>query len=183
MTDALAAHYARALADAVFGPNAGLPPEQAIQQLSSLQTLVNDSKQLKWALLSPSVSRARKSAVTGRMADLLGLHRLIRNFFMVLVTHRRTNELGAIRQSFEQIVNERLGFIQADIASAAELDASQREQIERALGLKTGKYIRAHYRVDPALLGGVVARVGSTEYDGTVKGRLESMRHRLAQPS
>jgi F-type H+-transporting ATPase subunit delta len=183
MTDALAAHYARALAEAVFGPNAGLSPQDAVQQLDSLATTLSESKDLKWALLSPSVSRARKNAVTAHIAGLLGLHRLIRNFFMVIVAHRRTNELQAIRQSFELIVDEKLGFIRADIQSATELNPQQREQIERALGTKIGKFIRPQYTVDSSLLGGVVARAGSREYDGTVKGRLEKMRQRLAQPS
>jgi F-type H+-transporting ATPase subunit delta len=183
VVDALASHYARALADAVFAPNSGLSPEDTIQQLRSIASLVLESKELRWALLSPSVTRARKTAITARLAELMGLHRLLRNFLLVVVTHRRTQELDSIRRSFEAIVDERLGFVRADIAAATELTAEQREQIERALGTIIGKFIRPHYTVDPSLLGGVVARVGSKEYDGTLRGRLESLRHRLARPS
>lgn len=180
MTDALSTHYARALADAVFGPNSGLSPQDALAQLAAAEYLVSGSKELHIALLSPAVSKGRKAAVISRLADELGLHRIMRNFLMVVVRHRRTHELSAIRQSFELIVDERLGWIPAGISSAQELSAEQRKEIERALGTKLGKFIRAHYEVDPALLGGVRAHVASREYDASLRGKLESMRRRLA---
>jgi F-type H+-transporting ATPase subunit delta len=179
MTDALSTHYSRALADAVFAPNSGLLPQDALAQLAAAEHLISSSKELQIALLSPAVSKARKAAVVARLADELGLHRLMRNFFMVVVRHRRTRELSAIRQSFELIVDERSGWIPAEIGSARELSAEQRQQIERALGTKLGKFIRAHYEIDPALLGGVRARVASREYDASLRGKLESMRQRL----
>jgi F-type H+-transporting ATPase subunit delta len=182
MTDALSAHYSRALADAVFAPNSGLSPQDALTQLAAAEHLISSSKDLQIALLSPSVSKARKAAVISRLADELGLHRIMRNFFMVVVRHRRTRELSAIRQSFELIVDERSGWIPAEIASATELRTEQREQIERALGMKLGRFVRARYVTDPALLGGVRARVASREYDASLRGKLESMRqHLIAQ--
>jgi F-type H+-transporting ATPase subunit delta len=141
--------------------------------------MLTGSKDLERALLSPAVSKSRKKAVVSRLADDLGLHRLVRNFLLVLVSHRRTFALPAIRQEFQAVVDERLGWIPAEIASAKELSPEQRENIERVLGTKLGKFIRAHYTVDPALLGGVRARVASKEYDATVRGKLESMRQRL----
>jgi F-type H+-transporting ATPase subunit delta len=180
MQGALASHYARALADAVFSPNSGLRAEEAVDQLRAADDLISGSAQLQRALLSPAVSKSRKSAILHRLADELGVHRKIRNFLLVLVAHRRTKELSAIRRSFEEVVDERLGWVSAEIASAHPLSPQQREQIERALGTRLGKFIRAHYDVDPALIGGVRARVASREYDATIRSRLESMRQRLA---
>lgn len=180
MPEALAAHYARALADAVFAENSGLSPEDALKQLQSAESLFSSSKELQRALLSPAVLKTRKRAVISRLADELGIHRLIRNFLLVVVSHRRTWELKAMRQEFELVVDERLGWIPADIASAKELSAEQKQEIERTLGTKLGKFIRAHYHVDPDLLAGVRARVASKEYDATLRGKLESMRQRLA---
>jgi F-type H+-transporting ATPase subunit delta len=179
MTDALSTHYARALADAVFAPKSGLSPEDALAQLAAAQYLLSSSKELHIALLSPAVSKARKAAVISKLADELGLHRIMRNFLMVVVRHRRTYELSGIRQSFELMVDERLGWIPADIASAKALSVEERQQIEGALGKKLGKFIRAHYQIDPALLGGVRAHVASREYDASLRGKLESMRQRL----
>lgn len=180
MPEALAPHYARALADAVFGPNSGMSPEDAVNQLRAAESLISSSKELERALLSPAVLKTRKRAVISTLSDELGLHRVIRNFLLVVVSHRRTKELKAIRREFELVVDERLGWIPADIASAKELSAGQKEEIERVLGTKLGKFIRAHYEVDPALLAGVRARAASKEYDATLRGKLESMRQRLA---
>ncbi len=180
MPEALASHYARALADAVFGPNSGLSPEEAVNQLGAADELISSSKELQRAMLSPAVLKTRKRAVISRLSDELGLHRVIRNFLLVIVSHRRTKELPAMRREFQLVVDERLGWIPADIASAKELAAAQKEEIERVLGTKLGKFIRAHYQVDPALLAGVRARVASKEYDATLRGKLESMRQRLA---
>ncbi len=180
MPEALAPHYARALADAVFGANSGLRPPDAVDQLRAAESLLSSSKQLERAMLSPAVLKTRKQAVISQLADELGLHRIIRNFLLLVVSHRRTKELAAMRREFELVVDQRLGWVPADIASAKELSAAQKQQIERALGTKLGKFIRAHYEVDPALLAGVRARVASKEYDATVRGKLENMRQRLA---
>jgi F-type H+-transporting ATPase subunit delta len=178
--DALSVHYASALANSVFAPNSGLSPQDAIAQLRVAESVLSGSKQLEHALLSPAVSKARKKAVIEKLAAQLGLNRLIQNFLLVVVSHRRTRDLPAMRQSFEQAVDERLGWVPAEIASAQELSDEQKKDIERILGAKLGKSIRANYLVDPALLGGVRARVAAREYDATIKGKLESMRQRLA---
>ena len=180
MQGALASHYAHALADAVFAADSGVRAEDAVQQLRAVDELISGSQQLQRALISPAVSKDRKFAIVRRLAEEMGVDRKLRNFLLVLVSHRRTKELSAIRRSFEQVVDERLGWIPADITSAQELNGQQRENIERALGTKLGKFVRANYQVDPALIGGVRARVASREYDATVRGRLEHLRQRLA---
>jgi F-type H+-transporting ATPase subunit delta len=180
MTDALSTHYANALADAVFAPDSGLKAEEASRQLADASAAIVDSRDLERALLSPAVNKSRKQAVIGKIADQLGLHRLIRNFLLVVVSHRRTRDFPAMQKQFDLIVDERTGWLPADIASARELTADQREHIEKALGTRLGKFIRAHYRVDPALIGGIRAHVASKEYDATVRGKLESLRSRLS---
>lgn len=179
MTDALSTHYAEALAAAVFAPNSGVAPEEASQQLKNAATTLAESRDLERVLLSPAVKKARKQAVIGKLADALGLHRLIKNFLLVVISHRRTRELSAMQENFDLIVDERTGWTPAEITSARELNAEQREQIEKALGSKLGKLIRAHYHVDPSVIGGVRARVAAKEYDATVRGKLDGMRSRL----
>jgi F-type H+-transporting ATPase subunit delta len=179
MTSALAPHYARALADAVFAPDSGLKPEEALDQLRAAEANLFSSNELQIVLLSPAVSKARKSAIVGRLADRLGLHRLIRNFLLVVVSHRRTTQMKAIVRDFEAVVDERLGWVPAEILSARELGPEERGEIETALGKKLGKFIRARYKVDASLLGGVRALAASKEYDATLRGRLENMRSHL----
>ncbi len=180
MTGAVASHYAHALADAVFSDDQELPPQDAVQQLASAAALVKESKQLESALLSPAVNRNQKSAVINELADRMQWHRLIRNFFLLLVSHRRTKELAAIRDEFEAAVDERTGWLPAQIASAQALSEDQKKQIEQALGNKLGKRIRAHYAVDENLLAGVRARAGGVEYDASLRGKLNGLRSRLA---
>jgi len=179
MRDALSSHYAEALASAVFAPNSGLTAEEANKQVESAVTVIESAKDLERVLLSPAVNKSRKQAVIGKLADQLGMHRLIKNFLLVIVSHRRIRELPAIQKSFDLIVDERTGWMPAEITSAHELNAEQREQIERALGAKLGKFIRGHYRVDPSVIGGVRVHVASLEYDATIRGKLEGMRFRL----
>ena len=180
ITGALAKHYARALADAVFAPESGLSPQDAVDQMRSVEALISESTELKRALLSPAVNKRQKSAVVSKLADELGLHRLLRNFLLVIVSHRRIHEISGIRQQFEAVVDERLGWIPADITSAQELNPEQKQEIEKALGSKLGKFIRPNYRVDAGLLAGLRARVASKEYDASLRGKLEAMRQRLA---
>ncbi len=178
MTGALSEHYARALADAVF--HAGdVQPEQAVDQMRSAEAAISGSHDLQVALLSPAVNNARKMSIVRKISDELQLHRTVRNFLSVLVRHRRIHEIKAMRQSFEQVVDERLGWIRAEIASARELSAEERQQVEQALGTKLGKFIRAAYSVDAELLSGIRARVAAREYDATLRGQLESLRQRL----
>lgn len=179
MTDALATHYARALVDAVFGERSGLSPQDAVEQLRSIESLISGSKELHRVLLSPAVVKARKQAVVSKLAEELGLNQLIRNFILVVVSHRRTYELNAMRQQFEALVDERLGWVPAEISSAKELTREQKEQVERVLGTKLGKFIRPTYKVEPQLLAGIRARVASREYDASVRGKLEEMRQAL----
>lgn len=181
MTDALSAHYAKALADIVFGPNSTLRPEDAVRQLADAEQAFSASKDLQLALLSPAVNKKRKAAIVRRIADDAGFDRLIRNFLAVIAAHRRMHELKAILQSFREVVDERLGWVRAEIASASELTPEQRNQIEKSLGAKLGKFIRAEYRVDPSLLGGIRANVASKEYDATLRGKLDSLRGQLLQ--
>jgi F-type H+-transporting ATPase subunit delta len=98
----------------------------------------------------------------------------------VLIDKRRTRFLSEIVKQFAHYLNERLGIAEADVMSARELTAQERSELEADLSRVTGKTIRANYEQNPALLGGAIARVGSTVYDGSVKGQLERIRQQLA---
>ncbi len=88
--------------------------------------------------------------------------------------------IGAIREAFELQLDERLGFVRAEVSSAAPLNAPLSAGLESELSKLTGKRMRLRFDVDPALLGGVVARIGSTVYDGSVRGELRELGRKLA---
>ena len=176
---AVATRYAKALAD-VTTAAAGLRPEEALSQLRAFEAALAASQELQNALATPAVPASRKRAVVARIADILKLSLIARNFLFVLIDHRRIALLGEILHSFELIVDERLGFARAEVSAPRELTESQRGAISSQLERLTGKRIRMRFAVDPALIGGVVARIGSTVYDGSVRGQLQTLGRRLS---
>src|ERR1700722_10962315 len=176
---AVAARYANALADVVTADNSALQPQDAVRELRAFEAVLNQSHDLREALHTPAIAGSRKKAVVGRLADLLNLSRISRNFLLVLIGHRRIVLLGEILQTFEIVLDERNGYIRADVASPTALGHAQRAQLVAELEKLTGKRIRPAYTVDESLIGGVVAHVGSTMYDGSVRGALESLGKRL----
>ena len=177
---AVGTRYANALADVVTAPASGVRPEDVVAELRSFEAALRDSTALHNALTSPAVPPARKRAVVGKIAETLKLSRVARNFLYVLIDHRRIAALEDVLQSFEIIVDERLGFARAEVSSACELTDAQRTSLSSQLERMTGKRIRMRFAVDPSLIGGVVARIGSTVYDGSVRGQLDSLGRRLA---
>jgi F-type H+-transporting ATPase subunit delta len=176
---ALGNRYAHALADVVTAPGAATGAETAVAELRSFQAALDGSPELKNALTSPAAAPGRKRAVVARIADRLKLSRISRNFLFVLIDHGRIALVGDIIESFERVVDERLGFARAEVASASELDEAQRAALTAALERLTGKRIRMRFTVDGALIGGAVARIGSTVYDGSVQGQLDRLGRRL----
>jgi F-type H+-transporting ATPase subunit delta len=150
-----------------------------VAQLNAFETALRSSIELQNALTTPAVPASRKRAVVGRIAGILQLSQIARNFLFVLVDHRRIASLPEIIHSFELVVDERLGFARAEVSAASELTEAQQTALRSELERLTGKRIRARYAVDGALIGGVVARIGSTVYDGSVRGQLQSLERRL----
>jgi F-type H+-transporting ATPase subunit delta len=179
MPHAVSIRYARALADAILDSKSGLEPGRAWQELRSFAEIVRDSAELRNVLLSPAVSAARKRAVVGRFASTLPLSKLIRNFLFVLIDRRRIGMLDEVIDAFESEIDARLGIVRAQVTTAAPLDDTQRAEMQATLARVAGKQVRADFKVDPALIGGAVARIGSTIYDGSVRGQLDTLRTRL----
>jgi len=182
MATAVAHRYARALVDVVMEPGSPLKPEDAVKQLAAVETLIQESPELRIALLTPAIQTSRKRAVMAKLLERIGGSLLIRNFVYVVIDHRRIGAIADIRQAFEEQLDERLGFVRAEVTSAAPLDGPQTEGLESELARLTGKRMRLRFDIDPALLGGVVARIGSTVYDGSIRGELQELGRKLATP-
>lgn len=180
---AVAARYANALADVVTVPGTPLPPQQALAELRSFVAALEGSPELHNALVTPAVPGSRKKAVLGRIGDLLHISKVARNFLFVLVDHRRIGSVAEIVDSFEQVLDRRLGIERAEVVSAGALNDAQREALRARLAALTGKEIRMRFAIDPALIGGVLARIGSTIYDGSVRGQLQTLGRRLGSES
>jgi F-type H+-transporting ATPase subunit delta len=119
--------------------------------------------------------------VIRRIADTLGLERIIRNFLLVLTDHRRAGALRDVIDAFDLLLDERLGFVRAHVVSAHELTSEQQEQLSVELAKVARSPVRTQFTVDMDLIGGATARLGSKVYDGSVRGQLASLRHRLVK--
>ncbi|HWB87378.1 MAG TPA: ATP synthase F1 subunit delta [Bryobacteraceae bacterium] len=180
---AVVTRYANALADVVTASAAALQPQAALQELRAFEAVLESSEELRQVLSTPAIPNSRKKAVVGRIAGMLKLSQITRNFLFVLIDHGRMASLQQVVRSFDQTVDERLGFARAEISSACELTEAQRAALNTELQQVTGKRIRMRFAVDEGLIGGVVARIGSTVYDGSVRGQLKSLQRRLGAES
>jgi F-type H+-transporting ATPase subunit delta len=178
---AVASRYARALVDLAMDPSSGLDPQIALEKLRLFEALLEDSADLRNLLMSPAVSMADKRAVLTRLGGLLGMPHMLRNFLCVLAEHHRIGIVKEARSAFEQMLDERRGVARADVTSARGLTGEQRARLEAELARLAGRRVRCEFSVDNNLIGGAVARIGSTVYDGSVRGQLAEMRRRLAQ--
>jgi F-type H+-transporting ATPase subunit delta len=169
--------YARALADAVIGSK--LDPARILQELHSTESLLAESDPLRRVLENPSIPGDRKRAVLDAITQRLGMTRQTRNFIAVLTDHRRLPLFSDILKQVEQELNDRLGFADAEISSARPIGDPEKQLLEAEITKLTGKRVRARYQQDASLLGGAVVKVGSTIYDGSVKGQLARIREQL----
>ena len=171
--------YARALAAVITDQQLDLIAAQG--QLENFANLLEESAELREVLQNPSIPEAQKLKVLDALASRLGLSRPIRNFIAVVTHHQRLHELRDMISAYASIADENSGIAEAEIITARPLDPGNRRLLEQQVARLAGEpRIQATYREDPSLLGGAVVKLGSTVYDGSVRGQLEQMRQRLA---
>lgn len=171
--------YARAFADVVMTKGSALDPAQMLQELHGIEALLKESDPLRRVLENPSIASEDKRAVLDALSKRLGTTRQVRNFVAVLMDHRRLPLFTEILKQLEEELDSRLGFAEAQVSSARQLEDPEKQMLEAEIAKMTGKKVRARYERDASLLGGAVVQVGSTIYDGSVKGQLERIREQL----
>jgi F-type H+-transporting ATPase subunit delta len=173
----VAHRYARALADVVLAAGTA---EKVRAELAEFAALLTESADLRNFLASPAVPRGQKCGVAEKLTERLGASKEFRNFLLVLIDHRRTALLPAIREAFAAELHARLGIAEAEVTTARELNADERSALLRALERLTGKKIEARFGLDANLIAGAQVRIGSTVFDGSLRQRLERLRASLA---
>src|SRR5919109_257868 len=174
---AVAGRYARAFADVVFEKK--LDAVKATEELRSIEQVLQSHLALRRLWENPSVPAEQKRGVLDAIAKKIGLSKPVRNFVAVLLDRRRIAQFGGIVRQYEQEVNQRLGITEAEVTSFRELSAAERRGLEAKIADVTGKKVRARYQTEPAILGGAIVRVGSTVYDGSVRGQLQKLKEKL----
>jgi len=175
---AVAKRYARALADSAGGKDPRRLEAVASELALAAKVLGADVKFARF-FADPSISQDDKRAAIDALGRRAKLSEVMRSFLLVLVANRRLGALGAIRDCFEAIADERLGIVKAETTTAVPLSAAELKRLRDSLEKMTGFTVRITHRVDPAVLGGARTRIGSRVYDGTLKHQLVALRDRL----
>jgi F-type H+-transporting ATPase subunit delta len=176
MQTVLAARYARALADVVREP-ASL--EKTAAELELFAALIRDSKTLRDFISNPAFPRARKIQVLDALLQKSRTSAPTGRLIQLLLQKGRIDLLPEVGKEFRKMEAQASGRVSVEVTTAIPLDAALRKRMVTCLEKFTGRQIRLEARVDPEILAGARARIGSVVYDGSVAGRLQKMKRQL----
>jgi F-type H+-transporting ATPase subunit delta len=172
-----ASRYARAFADVV--ESAKLDPASVDQQLEDFSGTWNGSAELREVLNNPAVSSEDKVAVLDKINGRMGCVPIVRNFLAVLINHGRLEAFDEVLTQYRREMHQRLGISEAHVTTARKLDDAERHELEEQVAKLAGARISARFEEDSSILGGAVVRIGSTVYDGSVRGNLSKLKAQL----
>jgi F-type H+-transporting ATPase subunit delta len=175
---AVTSRYARALAEVVLEKK--LIPGRIREQVQSVVALLESSSDLTNVWENPGVPADQKRKLLDAIAKRLVLDPMVRNFLAVLIDAHRIGALAIIAKQFEAELDAKLGIAEAQVRSARDLTTEERLALENQIKQVTGKSVRASYATDKTLIGGAVVQIGSTIYDGSVRGQLSRIRETLS---
>ncbi len=174
---AVARRYATALFEVVEA--AGLT-DRALADMAGMRRLIAEHAELRKVFETPAIPAGRKKALVEALAArAAGMTPEVTRLLGLLAERDRLAMLEEVAVAFEARVNEARRIVPAEVVTAAPLETTLRAAIEGALAKATGSDVRLTERVDPALVGGLVARVGSLVFDGSVTRQIERLRQRL----
>jgi F-type H+-transporting ATPase subunit delta len=174
---AFASRYARAFAD--VAASAKLDVTALDSQFADFLGTWEGSKELRDLFMNPAVTAVQKIAILDKLNAKLGMQKELRNLLAVLIQNDRIGAVGEVAAAWRAEMQERLGIRQAEIVTARELSAEERESLVAGVGKLAGSRIEPTFKLDASILGGTVVRIGSTVWDGSVKGRLERLKEAL----
>ena len=178
MPTVISNRYARALADVVAAEN---NYRKVLEELEAFAVIYHESVELRELCETPAVALAKKLSVLEAVVHLLGSSRVTLNFLRVLLSHHRLPLLDEVIQAFRKISYARMGIVEVKISSAAGLTDQQRELLRVRFNELMRQQSELQFHVDENLIGGVVAQIGSTVYDGSIRGRLDRIREQLME--
>jgi F-type H+-transporting ATPase subunit delta len=173
----LSLRYAHAFASVAASSH--LDTAAAQQQLKDFSGTLAGSRELREVLMDPSIATEQKLKVLDAISARIGMYPQVRNFLAVIMEHQRLAELDEVLTEYHAIADEQSNLTEADITSARPLNDQDRAELEAQVAKLAGGRLRATYHQDANLLGGVVVRIGSTVYDGSIRGQLQQLKQKL----
>ena len=174
--ETVARRYATALADVVTKSG---ETQVVKNELKTWETMINTSENLKSAFTNPSISQEDKEKVLNGLIEKTKPGVTTANFLRVMLRNGRLTEISEINTKFASVLEERSGVVSANITSARELSEKQKSEVLLNLELLTGKRMTLDFKTDESLIGGMVTRIGSTVYDGSVKTQLQELKQQM----
>ena len=173
----VARRYAAALADVAIERR----EEREVQnELDTWASMIEANPQLKEVFANPTVAYDQKRKVLEELISRTGVRETTASFLRVLLKNQRLSELREIAARYGYVLDERGGMVAADVTTARPIPEELRNALHETLTAATGRKVRLSFRTDEAIIGGLVARIGSTIYDGSVQSHLERLSESLA---
>jgi F-type H+-transporting ATPase subunit delta len=175
---ASAARYAKALLDVAIKES---DPERAGEELGAFADLVKGHPDLERVLANPVVPAADKRAMVEKVVQRLQLSTPAAKLLLLLAARGRLPLLPDLLEVYRERLNEHQRVVRAVVTTAVPLPHERMAQLQQRLANATGRAVTMTTRVDPSIIGGVITRIGSTVYDGSVAAQLAKVRDRLAE--
>jgi F-type H+-transporting ATPase subunit delta len=174
---AFVARYARAFLDVITA--AKLDTAAIEGQFAGFLATWDSSAELREFFVNPAIPAAQKVGFLDKLNEKLGLQKELRNLLAVLISNDRIGQVKEVAQAYRRLLQEQLGIRHAEIVTARKLNAAERNSLVAEIGKLAGSRIEASFKLDASILGGTVVRIGSTVYDGSMRGRLERLKEAL----
>lgn len=173
---AVANRYARALAE-VLGPQGDY--RRVLRELDDFAAAYGVNADLRGLFESPTVTVEDKTRVLAAILERMGAAPVTANFLRVVLANYRLNLIDQIREAFRKLAYQRLGVTEVRIESAARLTETEQQTLRARFAELTGRQVELKFHLNPGLLGGILAQIQSTVYDGSIRGSLERIRQQL----
>jgi F-type H+-transporting ATPase subunit delta len=178
MPTVVANRYARALADVVSSTG---DYRKVLGELEDFGAAYRESVELREVCETPAIVMAQKLDVLQTIAARLGSSHTTLNFLRVLMSHYRLPMMDEVIHAFRNIAYAHMGIVQVKISSPSDLSQEQQELLQARFNQLTLKQSELEFHLDGDLIGGLVAQIGSTVYDGSVRGHLDRIREQLLE--
>jgi F-type H+-transporting ATPase subunit delta len=176
----MARRYAAALADVVIAQGEA---REVQEELNGWAQMLEENSGLLEVFRNPTIPYEQKRNVLNTLVTRTQVRPTTANFLKVLLQNHRLSDLNEINRRFALQLDERSGVVSAQVTTARDLPESTKEDLRAQLGTLTGKKVRLQFAVDEELIGGIVTRIGSTLYDGSVRTQLQQIKQKMAGES
>jgi F-type H+-transporting ATPase subunit delta len=173
----VARRYASALADVVLERGEA---REVQEELLAWEKMFQASPMLQEVFRNPTIALDKKRVVLNKLIERAKPRPTSANFLKILLQNQRITDLGEINKKFAELLDERAGMVAAMVTTARSVPENAQQKLQAKLLSLTGKKVRINFTTDPELIGGLVTRIGSTVYDGSVRNHLQLIKEKMA---